>query len=75
MKEHIPKKCGDLEKPIVNRKEFDNTHERIHGQEINEVIQTSNKDYGNGRNAADEMPKAGKRQDILDQKVKMQKLS
>lgn len=32
VREHIPKRCGNLEDPIISDKKFDVTFDRIHGE-------------------------------------------
>jgi len=41
-KEHIPKKHGDLENPIIHGKVFDNTYRRINGKTEDLIMDTTN---------------------------------
>lgn len=68
-KEHIPKKWGDLENPIVHNKVFDNSHNRIHGEKQYQTFETFNHTYGGAKNPVDSMPKIGRRDEILERNV------
>eukprot|EP00830_Metopus_es_P013789 TRINITY_DN3468_c0_g1_i3.p2 TRINITY_DN3468_c0_g1~~TRINITY_DN3468_c0_g1_i3.p2 ORF type:complete len:186 (-),score=63.37 TRINITY_DN3468_c0_g1_i3:11-568(-) len=70
MKEHIPKKWGDLENPITHDKVFDDSHARIHGEVIHADYDPINKTYGKEKNPVDEMPKIGGRQEIIEANIK-----
>ncbi len=60
-KEHIPKKHGDLENPIVTDKKFDDTKRRINGDEFAAITSSENFDYGKSTNPANDLPTYGKR--------------
>ena len=66
VKEHIPKRHGNLEEPILTDKKFDNTHNRIHGQTDDQLMYTENYYYGKSKNPADELPRKGRRQNNLE---------
>ena len=55
VKEHIPKKWGDLENPITHTKVFDNSHDRIHGEKKLETYDTFNHKYGATKDPVDEI--------------------
>lgn len=61
IKEHIPKKHGDLENPITHTKVFDNTKNRICGKTEDLNINSTNSEYGKARNPALELPTKGSR--------------
>lgn len=58
-KEHIPKKHGDLENPIIHGKVFDNTYWRINGKTEDLIMNTTNHEYGKATNPALELPTKG----------------
>lgn len=68
-KEHIPKRHGDLENPIIPHKEFDNTAERIQGYRRDEVSHSENWEYGRSINPAESIPKVGRRTQILEHQI------
>ena len=51
-KEHIAKKHGNLEDPIMHDKVFDDTHKRIHGEQAEMTMNSTNFDYGKSANSA-----------------------
>ncbi len=57
VREHIPKKMGNLEEPITTEKVFDNTYDRINGAKREEMMVSENRGYGTSKNPADLMPK------------------
>ena len=60
-KEHIPKRHLNFEEPIKTDKQFDNTHDRIHGIRNDELMYTENFYYGKSTNPADSLPKVGRK--------------
>ena len=70
-REHIKKKCGDLENPITSGKQFDNTHDRIHGIRRDEGMKSENYDYGKSSNPADKLPKVGLRTANFEREVRI----
>ena len=56
-KEHIPKRHGDLENPITHDKVFDDTHRRIHGEQQEMTMTSTNYNYGRASNPADNLPR------------------
>ena len=71
-KEHIPKRHGDLENPIIPHKEFDKTIDRIQDYRRDEVTHSENWEYGRATNAADSLPKVGRRTQLLEQQIQQQ---
>lgn len=59
MREHIPKRHLDFETPIASDKRFDNTVQRIYGEEQQQPYDTHNYSYGVAKNAADAIPRKG----------------
>lgn len=59
----------NFEEPIITNKKFDNTHDRIHGERREELMYTENYYYGKSKNAADELPKVGRRTADLESQV------
>ena len=71
IREHIPKRHCNFEQPIINNKAFDNTSKRIYG-ELHEVkMETAASKIGSGFNAADALPKFGKKNMIQEQEIMM----
>lgn len=68
-REHIPKKHGDLENPIVHNKQYDVTADRIHGERRDDFLKTNNHEYGKAYNPADNLPKIGRRTEMLQAQV------
>jgi hypothetical protein len=68
-KEHIPKRWGNLEEPLLHDKKSDNTKERIHAREFGEIPLSFNKEYGTSSNPADALPQIGKRQQLQMKQV------
>ncbi len=68
---HIPKKVGDLEHPIVHGKAFDNTHDRIHGEQKLELYDTTSHIYGGAYDPVKDMPTVGLRTQILEAEVRV----
>ncbi len=68
-KEHIPKKCGNYEEPILTDKVFDNTTERIYGKRRDEIMQAESYGIGRSKNPADELPKVGKRTMMMEREI------
>lgn len=58
-KEHIPKKHGDLENPIIHEKVFDHTKSRINGKTEDLLMNTTNHEYGKATNPALDLPTKG----------------
>jgi hypothetical protein len=56
VREHIPKKCGNLEDPIKTDKVFDSTSNRIYGERKHDGIGTEAKLIGAGYNPANDLP-------------------
>ena len=69
VKEHIPKRCGNLEEPITNTKVFDNTSTRIYGEKQQQPWKTEYMGIGAGRNPADQLPKVGKKTTKYEEEV------
>ena len=69
VREHIPKKHLNFEEPIKTDKEFDKTHDRIHGERKDELMHTENFFYGKSKNPADELPRVGKKNQKLEQEM------
>ena len=69
IKEHIPKKHLNFEEPIKHDKKFDNTHDRIHGERRDELMYTENHFYGKSKNAADDLPRKGRRTIDIEREV------
>lgn len=65
----------NFEEPIKTDKKFDNTHDRIHGERRDELMFTENYYYGKARNAADELPKVGRRTADLESQVSVEVVS
>lgn len=61
VKEHIPKRCGNLEDPIENDKVFDDTSNRIYGERHTQPFSTEYNEIGAGKNKADNLPRFGKK--------------
>lgn len=61
MREHIPKRCGNTEVPIVNDKKFDNTYDRIYGKRTYTQLNTEAQIIGAGKNPANDLPKLGRK--------------
>ncbi len=74
IREHIPKRCGNLEEPIYNDKKFDNTLDRIHGVRRDEIMQSENYMYGRSKNPADELPQVGKRTMLMEREIQQKVL-
>jgi hypothetical protein len=66
MREHIPKRHCDLENPIFTDKVFDSTAARIYGESKPEIMRPTCLDYGTGKNAADNIPKVGRKNQALE---------
>ena len=73
-REHIPKKHGDLENPIVHDKKFDSTYDRIHGKTDAQLMNTINHDYGKARNPANDLAQVGSRTLSREQQIQMEVL-
>ena len=69
VKEHIPKKHLQFEEPIITTKKFDNTHDRIHGHRMDQLMYSENYHYGKGQNKADALPKVGLKNKRLEQEM------
>ena len=69
---HIEKKWGDLEKPILHDKKFDDTGERIHGDRRLHDMTSENYHYGKSKNPADELPRVGKRTLAMEREIQEQ---
>ena len=70
VREHIPKRCGNFEVPIENKKTFDSTSERIYGKKIvTPVMDTESNLIGSGYNPADALPRQGRKTLNSDQEV------
>ena len=62
-----------MENPIGGGgKTFDNTHERILGYRRDEVTNSENWEYGRSTNAADALPKVGRRTQMLEAQIHAQ---
>jgi hypothetical protein len=68
-KEHISKKHGDLENPILHDKVFDNTKNRINGKTEDLIINSTNSEYGKARNPALERPTVGSRTMMTEEMI------
>ena len=68
MREHIPKRHLNFEEPI-NGKEFDNTKNRIYGEDKPEIMGTYNHTYGTGKNAADNIARVGRKQQNFEKQI------
>lgn len=69
MREHIPKRCGNLEEPIKSDKVFDNTADRIYGERQYSLNGTESALIGAGHNPADDLPKIGRKTFNSDREV------
>jgi hypothetical protein len=70
VREHIPKRCGNLEEPISTTKKFDNTVSRIYGETVSEAsFSTEYGHIGAGKNAADQIAKVGKKTQLAEAEV------
>jgi hypothetical protein len=69
LREHIPKKHGNLEEKITTEKVFDLTSDRIYGERVDEAMRSENYDYGRSTNPADSIPKVGRRNQLLEKEV------
>jgi len=69
VREHIPKKCGNLEDPIKTDKVFDNTSNRIYGKRGFEQANTEASIIGSGYNPAEDLAKVGRKTLNSDQEV------
>lgn len=69
MKEHIPKKHGDLENPIITDKVFDNTSNRIYGELNPQPMISETYHIGKSTNPADNLAKAGRKEKMFEQEV------
>jgi hypothetical protein len=69
MKQHVPKRFGRFDVPIVNNNKSDNTYDRIYGARSNQPMITENKKIGTGYNPADDLPKFGKKTLMEEQEV------
>ena len=58
-----------FEEPIKNNKKFDNTHDRIYGERRDELMFSESYHYGKAKNAADDLPKVGRRTADLESQV------
>ena len=69
MEEHIPKRHLDFENPINGAKQFDNTTNRIYGQIQNSATNPSSGAWGTGQNPADNLPKVGRKAQMLEKEI------
>ena len=69
VREHIPKKWGNLEDPITHEKKFDITQDRIHGQKIEDLYFTETNTYDASLNPADAVPRQGMKKRLIQAKV------
>ena len=59
-KTHIPKRHHDFENPIEG-KMFDNTQDRIYGEQQQQIMTTNNTEYGTAKFKADGIARAGRK--------------
>ena len=59
-KTHIPKRHHDFENPIEG-KMFDNTQNRIYGEQQQQIMTTNNTEYGTAKFKADGIARAGRK--------------
>ena len=69
VKEHIPKRHGDLENPIFTDKVFDNTSNRIYGELKPQPMISETYHIGKSSNPADNLPKVGRKERMFEQEV------
>lgn len=69
MKEHIPKRHLDFENPINTKKQFDNTTNRIYGEIQSSATNLSSGVWGTGVNPANDMPKIGRKAQMLEKEI------
>lgn len=69
VKEHIPKRHLNFEEPILTDKRFDNTYDRINGVTRPEAMITENREYGTAKNAADYLPKVGRKTQNFEREI------
>ena len=67
-KTHIPKKHLDFESPIKG-KVFDDTQQRIYGEPNQQIMTTNNTEYGTGKNKADGVARAGRKNMMMERDI------
>ena len=70
-KTHIPKKHHDFENPISHAG-FDNTQNRIYGEQNQQLMTTNNTEYGTGKNTADGIARAGRKGNMMEREIERQ---
>lgn len=71
-REHIPKRHLDFENQIQTDKVFDNTNARIYGHKVTTNMVPTSNDWGTGKNAADQIPRVGRKTEILEREIAAQ---
>ena len=51
---------------------FDNTQNRIYGEQRQELFTTNNTEYGTGRNPADQVARAGRKNQMMEREIERQ---
>ena len=74
MREHIPKRNLDFENPIRTNKQFDNTEHRIWGEIQITATNPTSSAWGTGRNPANDIPRIGRKTQMLEKEIKAQVL-
>lgn len=72
-REHIAKKHGDLENPIISNQKVDNTYERINGKTEDQIMDTTNYQYGRAKDIR--VPTHGLRTKAFEQEIMNQVLA
>jgi hypothetical protein len=70
-KTHIPKKHHDFENPISHAG-FDNTQNRIYGEQNQQLMTTNNTEYGTAKNSADGIARAGRKGNMMEREIERQ---
>lgn len=68
-REHIPKKALNFDEPIVVKKKFDNTTDRIYGELKPEPMTTETQLIGTGYDPAAKIARIGKKTAALEKEV------
>ena len=67
-KTHIAKRHHDFENPIQG-KMFDNTQDRIYGEQQQQIMTTNNTEYGTGRAKADGVARVGRKTQQMEREI------